>query len=257
MTICRCRPKGRDRKDHHGSLRLRLQYRAVPIYLAGPEGHQAQEQRYRRLSISPSMSMTSRRLRPISKARAWRPAWGRSRSSQGPAAGQTIYVFPGALGSAVGSDQLSQGHGLREDLADQVVVAQRSGTVTRSFCLWPGRGREALSLRVMSRPSTFQSPAGGGCPGSHQFGMAGLVPAIRIFAVRVFLVGTRQTAVSGHVCGKKCRKMTFHPRSSTMALRPSGMSPKPLISGRSTCRHHITSRDFRPGPGSHSYTQRA
>jgi catechol 2,3-dioxygenase-like lactoylglutathione lyase family enzyme len=46
--------------------------------------------------------------------------------NEGPAAGQSI-LFPDAVGAADGSHQLPEGHGLRKDIADQAVVADRSG----------------------------------------------------------------------------------------------------------------------------------
>ena len=44
--------------------------------------------------------------------------------NEGPAAGQTHPLFPRALGPAAGSDQLSEGHGLREELGDGAVVPE-------------------------------------------------------------------------------------------------------------------------------------
>src|SRR5262249_2144812 len=42
------------------------------------------------------------------------------------------HLFPRALGPAAGEHLLSGGHGLREDFADQAVVADRSGEVSRA-----------------------------------------------------------------------------------------------------------------------------
>ena len=49
---------------------------------------------------------------------------------QGPAAGQSIFYFLAPWGLQMEAISYPQRHGLREDLADQAVVAERSGTVT-------------------------------------------------------------------------------------------------------------------------------
>ena len=49
--------------------------------------------------------------------------------NEGPAAGQTIIYFLAPWGLQMEIDLLSEGHGLREDLGDQAVVADRSGEV--------------------------------------------------------------------------------------------------------------------------------
>ena len=64
--------------------------------------------------------------------------------NEGPAAGQTIAYFLAPWGLQMESHLLSEGHGLRKDIGDQAVVADRSGEVTvgafvmaRALCRHP------------------------------------------------------------------------------------------------------------------------
>ena len=50
--------------------------------------------------------------------------------SEGPAAGESILYFLTPWGPADGADQLSQGHGVREDLQDAAVDDNRAGKMT-------------------------------------------------------------------------------------------------------------------------------
>ena len=72
------------RRDQHGPLRLRLEYRAVPVQIAGPGQDRAQEQRLSAAITSRSMSTISTRPRTISSPRTSGPCRGRSRSRKVP-----------------------------------------------------------------------------------------------------------------------------------------------------------------------------
>ena len=82
----------------------------------------------------------------------------------GTGRGTKHLLFSGAVGTADGSHQLSEGHGLREDVADQIVVAQRSGTVTRSCLLMAGQKARSTVFAPMSRPFVVFDPLQGGDP---------------------------------------------------------------------------------------------
>ena len=58
--------------------------------------------------------------------------------NEGPAAGQSISYFLAPWGLQMEAITLPEGHGLREDIADQAVVADRSGEVTLTHVVMAG-----------------------------------------------------------------------------------------------------------------------
>ena len=127
------------------------------LYLARSAGHAAQEQRHRRLShrlLCRRHQGSEKLSRQQGRVDVLRTVPGERRPGRRPG----HHLLHGALGAADGIDHLSERNGLREDLADQAVVADRPGEVS-TFLMprWPGLSWPSIYFyrQVVKMPGTW------------------------------------------------------------------------------------------------------